>query len=119
MSFREENSNYLRLRKIWWDVVAVAHEPNKGTRIDQLDNLMLASYRLHKCIHNYLRHGEPRIDSQIRVPLLPDALKHAKVIVGQTDGLPSMFSEADALEALSRSCFRWLKDNEKLKALPR
>lgn len=117
MSFREENPEYIRLKKDWLDTVARAHEPGKGTRVKELDNLMLASYRLHRCIHNYLRHGEPRIDSEVKVPLFPDALAHARVIVQQLDGLPSMFSEADALEALSRACFIYLKNNNKLKAL--
>lgn len=114
MSFREENPQYRQLRKNWWEAIDLAHVVGKGTRIDQLDNLMLASYRLHRCIINYLRHGAVQTASEVRVPLLPQALKYARKIVGQEDGLASLFCEADALEALSRSCFRWLKDNGKI-----
>jgi hypothetical protein len=114
MSFRD-NYRYKQLRKEWWDVVVRAHEDGQGTRIKELDGLMLASFRLHRCIKYYLRNGAVDVRSTLeKIPLLPGALKQARKVVGQVNGLHSLMSEADALEGLSRSCYKWLKDNKKL-----
>lgn len=115
MSFRDEDNKYKQLRKAWWDVVALAHEEGQGTRIKHLDPLMIASFRLHRHIKYYLRNGAVDVRSSLdKVPLLPAALKRARKVVGRVDGLHSLMSEADALEGLSRACYKWLKDNKKL-----
>lgn len=118
MSFREENAAYTRLKVDWEEIVDRAHIQGKGTRTDELDNLMLSSYRLCRCIRSYLRSGATETYGNVRVPLLPEALRVAKDTVirrkGDRGGLPSLFHEADCLEALSRAAYRWLKDNKKL-----
>jgi len=126
MSFREENYDYLRLREAWLKSVDSAYMPKVnggggGWRVAQLDSVMLASYRLHKCIKNYLRSGVEDSISTVCVPLFPTAIKNARRIIEYKKypevGLPGLFHEADVLEALSRACFRYLKTNNKLKSL--
>lgn len=120
MSFRDENPDYKRLKSEWEAIVLVAHEKGKGTRIDKLDSLMLSSYRFCRCIRSYLREGAVDVDAEsvVKVPWLPEAIENAKNTIikrkGDRGGRPSLFNEADCLEALSRAAYRWLKDNDKL-----
>lgn len=114
MTFREEDKKYLRLREEWLVGVNKAHHPGHGIRIDEVDNLMLISYKLQRCIRNYLVKTKIDAPSEVKVPLLPEALKTARKAVSPAFGVVSLFYEAESLEALSRSAYRWLKANDKL-----
>lgn len=113
--WREEDNKYKSLKKAWFEAVRNSYVKGSGIRVDELDNLMLASYRLMKYIKAYLKTQE--VDTSytyIKTPLLPEALKKAMDTVSQKHGVTSLFAEAEALESVSRSAYRWLKDNNKL-----
>jgi len=115
MSFRDENPKYRELREKFKTVFYRAVIPGKGTRIDEVDNLMLASYSLMRCIREYLRGEKVTAPSTIRVPLLPEAAKDMRYILElKPSTVLSLYHEAEKLEALSRAAYRWLKDNDKL-----
>lgn len=118
MSFRDEDIKYKALKDSWLKGINKAHHPGKGIVIAEVDNLMLASYRLMQCLRSYLSKKNVdvigKMDTRIKVPQLPEALRNAREAVGQTNGIVALYFEAEKLEALSRSAYRWLKDNHKL-----
>ncbi len=117
MSFRDENENYRALRAEWCSMVNKAHHPGHGILVTEVETLMLVSYRLMRCIRNYLYGKSIGPESPPDVPPLPDALRNARSLIERKNGVVSLFLEANSLEALSRSAYRWLKANDRLTPL--
>lgn len=114
--FRDEDDKYKTLKTDWYLAVSKAHHPGKGILISEVDTLMLASYRLQRYIR---RHLNANTSTPVpRVPPLPEALRKAREVMGEKNRLTGLYLEADALEALSRSAYRWLKENNKLVEMP-
>jgi len=115
MSFRDEDPKYKEYKADWALTMNRAYHPGKGTLVSELDNLMLASYRLMRYIKHYLRGKSIDVSSPyIDVPLLPKALKEARKLVEQQNGIISLFKEAEILEAVSKASYRWLSENKQL-----
>jgi hypothetical protein len=120
MGFREEDSRYRFLRHKWFQAVNKAFHPGKGILVTEVKSLMLASYRLQKYIRKYLSDTKTTTERvSAIIPLLPKALRITKELLEKTttshkDGYVGLFYEADTLEILSRSAYRWLKENDKL-----
>lgn len=115
MSFRQTDARYKQLVLDWWQVLDLSFLEGEGIRAAQVDNLMLTTYRLYRHINNYLRCGLGNTTTRVlTVPKLPEAFKHARKLMSNKDGLGALFNEADALEALSRSAYQWLKENNRL-----
>lgn len=117
MSFREDDNRYRELRAEWCRIVSKAHHPGKGIVIAEVDSLMLISYRMVRHIRKHLNGQNVETlspNQRIEVPLLPQALKKAREIIENKSGVVALYLEAEKLEALSRSAYRWLKENEKL-----
>jgi len=117
--FRLEDEKYKTLRSAFRAAIHKGYHPGKGIVIDEVDNLMLSSYRLMRHIKFHLNRANINTDNILKIPLLPDALKAAKSVTDPGNGITSLFFEAEKLEALSRSAYRWLKDNKKLLELPK
>lgn len=115
MSIRENDQTYKALRADWRLSINKAHNPGRGILVSEVKPLMLASYRLMKCIRKLLNSNNIEMtSSSVEVPYLPKALTDARDAVEQKRGVTGLYIEANKLEALSRAAYRWLKSNKKL-----
>jgi hypothetical protein len=113
--WREVDAGYKLLKQSWLAAIKSSYTKGLGIKVDELDNLMLASFRWMKYIKSYLRQQD--VDTSyyyVKTPLLPDAIKAAVDAVTHKHGIVSLYAEAEALESVSRASYRWLKDNDKL-----
>lgn len=80
---------------------------------EDLERLMMASYRLMKHIRSWLKKKKLDYTESNTVPPLYTALERlATIIVYKEDRTLAL--EASALEAVSRACYSWMKINHVL-----
>ena len=113
--FRDTDEMYKQLRADFMLSFNIAYSPGNGIVVSELDRLMMASYRLQRYIREHLKSQKVEVTlSTAQAPLLFDACKAVLGIMGKKNGVVGLYNEAEKVEALSRSAYRWLKENDKL-----
>ena len=114
--FRDTDETYKMLRADFMLSFNATYQPGTGINVLELDRLMMASYRLKRHIREHLKSQQVDVSSteSKEAPLLFDACKAVLNIMGKKNGVIGLFNEAEKVEALSRSAYRWLKENDKL-----
>jgi hypothetical protein len=89
---------------------------NVSQKSEDLERLIVASYRLMKYIRFILSKKKLPYKEGLKFPNLYTALEHA--VAYTTRGEGNLAIEADKLEAVSRAAFHWLKTMKKLGRTP-
>lgn len=94
--------------------IKINHNSPGQNPLQELDDLMMTSYRLQKFIKANLNSSSVG-GKFVVVPSFGDAFKYAQKVTNQSKGIHSLYVETEALEALSRATYKLLKLNQILR----